>query len=117
MVNMFRSGALAGVLILAASGLAHADRNLTLEEALGLARAHNRDLRGARERIAIADAGVAQARAALLPTLAVQGKYTHNYKEVDFDAAPLVAPTFAIADEIGRTSGNPAQMAAIQEAE
>jgi outer membrane protein TolC len=117
MVNMFRSSALIGALLLATASLAHADRNITLDQALALARAHNRDLRGARERIAIADAGVEQARAALLPSVAAQGKYTHNYKEVDFDAATLLAPTFGIADAIRATTANAAEAAAIAEVE
>ncbi|MEO7733533.1 MAG: TolC family protein, partial [Kofleriaceae bacterium] len=82
---MYRSSALIGALLVASAGLAQADRSITLDDALGLARAHNRDLRAARERIAIANAGVDQARAALLPTAAAQGRYTHNYKEVDFN--------------------------------
>jgi outer membrane protein TolC len=114
---MFRSSALVGALLLAGAGGARADRTLTLDDALGLARAHNRDLRAARERIAIANAGVEQARAALLPTLAVQGRYTHNNKEVDFDAAALAAPTFGVADSIIATSTNPAEVAALQSTE
>jgi outer membrane protein, multidrug efflux system len=117
MAKMFRSGALAGTLLLASAGLAHADRSLTLDEAIGLARAHNRDLRGARERIAIADAGVAQARAALMPTVAAQGRYTHNYKEVEFDAAALAAPTLGLAGAIRATTNNVAEAAAIAEVE
>jgi outer membrane protein TolC len=117
MANMFRSSALVGALLLAGTGGARADRSLTLDDALGLARAHNRDLRGARERIAIANAGVEQARAALLPTLAVQGRYTHNYKEVDFDAAALAAPTFGVADAIINNSTNAAEIAALKTTE
>ncbi|HEX2686936.1 MAG TPA: TolC family protein [Kofleriaceae bacterium] len=89
---------------------------MTLDDALSVARAHNRDLRAARERIAMANAGVAQARAALLPTVAAQGRYTHNYKEVDFDAAALAAPTLALADAIRGTTTNPAEAAAIDQA-
>src|SRR5512140_350691 len=114
MANMFRSSALAGALILASAGLSRADRNLTLDDAIGLAREHNRDLRAARERIAIANAGVEQARAALLPTVAAQGKYTHNYKEVDFDAGALLAPTLGLAEAIRTTTNNPAEATAIQ---
>ena len=121
MVNTYRSSAvtsaLAGALLVASASPALADRSLTLEEALGLARGHNRDLRAARERIAIADASVAEARAALLPTVTAQGSYTHNYKEVDFDPADLAAPTFAVADAIRTTTTDPAQAAAIQAAE
>lgn len=113
MANRYRSSAIVGALLFASVGLARAERSLTLDDALGLARAHNRDLRAARERIAQADAGVAQARAALLPTLAAQGRYTHNYKEVEFDAFALAAPTFGLADAIRATSNNAAEAAAI----
>jgi outer membrane protein TolC len=113
MANMFRSSALAGVLILASAGLSRADRSLTLDDAIGLARAHNRDLHAARERIAIANAGVEQARAALLPTVAAQGKYTHNYKEVDFDVGSLLGPTLGLAEAIRTTTNNPAEATAI----
>ncbi|HEU4733594.1 MAG TPA: TolC family protein [Kofleriaceae bacterium] len=113
MANTFRTSALIGALLLAGANLAHADRSLTLDEALGLARGHNRDLRAARERIAVARAGVEQARAALLPTAQVQGRYTHNNKEVDFDAAALAQPTFGLADAIRTTMGNAAEADAI----
>lgn len=113
MPTTYRSGALACALLLATSGLAHADKTLTLDDALALARAHNRDLRAARERITQANAGVDQARAALLPTLTAQGKYTHNNKEVDFDAAALAAPTFGLATAIHDTASSAAQAAAI----
>jgi outer membrane protein len=108
---------MAGALVLASAGLAHADRTLTLDDAISLARAHNRDLRAARERIAIANAGVEQARAALLPTVAAQGRYTHNYKEVDFDVGSLLAPTLGLADAIRTTTNSAAEAAAIQEVE
>lgn len=114
MANMFRSSVVAGALILASAGLSRADRSLTLDDAIGLARAHNRDLRAARERIAIANAGVEQARAALLPTVAAQGKYTHNYKEVDFDVGSLLGPTLGLAEAIRTTTNNPAEATAIQ---
>jgi outer membrane protein TolC len=117
MANTFRISAVAGALLLASAGLAHADRSLTLDEAIGLARAHNHDLRGARERISMANAGVAEARAALLPSLATQGRYTHNYKEVDFNLSDLAGPTFGVADAIRGTTTNPAEAAAIQDAE
>jgi outer membrane protein TolC len=117
MANMYRTGALIGALLIAGGGAALADRSISLDEALALATAHNRDLRAARERIAIATAGVEQARAALFPTLAVSGRYTHNNKEVDFAAADLVAPTFAVADAIKTTTTNAAEAAAIDAVE
>lgn len=117
MVHLYRSSALIGALLIAGAGAAHADRTITLEEALSLARSHNRDLRIARERVAVADASVEQARAALLPTLTAEGRYSHNNKEVDFAAAALAAPTFAIADAIRATTDNAAQAAAIAQVE
>ena len=117
MVNRYRryrAGALFAALVVASAGAARADRTITLDDALALARTHNRDLRAARERLAAANAGVEQARAALLPTIAAQGKYTHNYKEVDFDAGALAAPTFGLADAIKATTNVPAEAAAIE---
>jgi outer membrane protein TolC len=116
MANRYRSSALAGALILSTAGRASADRSITLDEALALARTHNRDLRVARERVVEADAGVAEARAALLPTVSSQGKYTRNYKEVDFNAVDFVAPTFDIANAIATSTSNPAEAAAINAA-
>jgi outer membrane protein TolC len=66
-------------------GVARAQRTLTLEEALQTAHRNNRDLRAAKARIAQAHAGVQTAWVALLPVVAAQGKYTHNYKEVTLD--------------------------------
>jgi outer membrane protein TolC len=117
MANTYRTSAILGALVLASAGTVAADRTLTLDDAIALARAHNRDLRAARERVVVANAGVEQARAALFPTLAAQGRYTHNYKEVDFEAAALAAPTFAIADAIRATTTSPGESAAIAAAE
>jgi outer membrane protein TolC len=117
MANRYRTSAVLGALVLTTAGAAWADRSITLDDALGLARTHNRDLRAARDRVVEAEAGVAQARAALFPTIAARGTYTHNYKEVDFDAAALLQPTFAIADAIKGTTTNTAEMAAIDAAE
>jgi OMF family outer membrane factor len=117
MANRYRTTVLVGALLMTSARLAHADRSITLSDALALARAHNRDLRAARERITVAAAGVEQARAALFPTLAVQGKYTHNNKEVDFDAAQLAQPTFAIADAIRTTTDNAAEAAVLAQVE
>ena len=57
-------------------------RTITLEEALSTAHRNNRDLAQARARVEQAHAAVLTAWSALLPTVAAQGKYTHNYKEV-----------------------------------
>jgi outer membrane protein TolC len=67
----------------AAPANAQADHPLTLDDALVRARAHNRDLRAARARLDQSRTGIEQARAALLPSAAAQGKYTHNNKEVE----------------------------------
>lgn len=114
MESKFRIGAVIGALLTAGAGVAHADRSLTLEDALNLARAHNRDLRSARESLTIANASVAEARAALMPTVSAEGRYTHNYKEVDFNPEDLFAPTYGLAETIASTS-NDAQAAAIRQ--
>jgi len=114
MESKFRIGAVIGALLTASAGAAHADRSLTLEDALSIARAHNRDLRGARESIAIANASVAEARAALLPTVSAEARYTHNYKEVDFNAEDLAGPTYGLAESIASTTTNAAEAAAIR---
>ena len=116
MANSYRSSVLAGALILSTAGPGWADRSITLDDALALARVHNRDLRAARERVVEAEAGVAQARAALLPTVSAQGRYTRNYKEVDFDAIAFAQPTFDIGNAIRMATTNPAEAAAIQSA-
>src|SRR5262245_41020292 len=75
-----------------ASSTAYADRALTLDEALAMSRQKNKDLRAAKARVEQADAGVAQALSGLLPTVAVNGKYTHNYKEVTLTASSFLPP-------------------------
>lgn len=92
MVRTHRWGVVVGVAVLAGASGAHAERRLTLADALQLAREHNRDLRAARARLALADAAVAQARAALLPTAAARGRYTHNYKQVELAIMPGAPP-------------------------
>jgi outer membrane protein TolC len=65
-------------------------RALTIGEALSIAHKNNRDLAQAKARVAQAHAGVLQAWVALLPQVSVQGKYTHNYKEVPLDFSSFV---------------------------
>src|SRR5258708_33761393 len=89
-------------------GVARADRVLALDDALALARAHNRDLRAARERLSESAQNVDLARAALLPTVAAQGKSTRNSKEVDVDFGKFLAPTSGLANVIATTSSDPA---------
>src|SRR5690349_11311015 len=64
---------------------ARADAALSLDGALPLARAHNRDLSVARAQLQQSATLVEQARAALLPTAVAQGKYTHNYRSIEID--------------------------------
>lgn len=86
---------------------AHAERILTLEEALALGRQNSRDLGAARARLEQAAAGVTQAWVALLPTLTVQGKYTHNYREVTLDLSRQNEVLFGMGQIIARDAGNP----------
>ncbi len=82
------------------SGLARADRELMLPEALELAQKGNYDLKAQKARLDQAKAGVEQAWTALLPQVAAQGKYTHNYKEVTLDYSAFNAGTIGLADAI-----------------
>ncbi len=81
--------------------LAHAGRGgavesgvatLKLDQALQMAMRRNRNLTVERTRLTQAQVAVDQAWAALFPTVAAQGRYTHNYKEValGFGGAPLL---------------------------
>jgi outer membrane protein TolC len=64
--------------------LAHAQEagTLTLDQVLQMARNRNRNLTVERARLAQAQTNVEQAWSTLFPTIAAQGKYTHNYKQV-----------------------------------
>src|SRR5689334_20711002 len=64
---------------------AEGGRALSLQEALELADKNNVGLASSRTRLETAERSVRLARVALYPTLAAQGKYTHNYKGVNFD--------------------------------
>lgn len=101
------------VLAVTLASTARADHTLTLDDALALARTHNRDLRASRARLAAAQEGIAQARAALLPQLSAQGKYTHNYKEVRFNFGVFSQSTLGLAEAIRSTTTNPAEAAAL----
>ena len=60
------------------AALAAAPVELTLDQALAMARKRSRSLVVERARLAQAQTNLEQAWAALYPTIAVQGKYTHN---------------------------------------
>ena len=94
------------VVMLAAAGVARGERALTLDEALQLARAQNRDLKAARVRLEQSQVQIEQAWTALLPTVAAQGKYTHNYKQVTLDLSQSNLALFGLADIVARFSGN-----------
>ena len=96
------------LVVLGATAPAHAERTLTLDEALSLADRANLSLAAARTRIDVVEQAVRLALAALYPVVSAQGRYTHNYTEVAFQgfvvqpreqleatllfSAPLVAP-------------------------
>src|SRR5216684_3756225 len=105
----------AALLFISAVAGAQGERVLTLDEALRIARQRSRDLFAARARQEQADTGVEQAWSSLLPTVSAQGKYTHNYKQVELNTASFNAPVLGLADAI-RTSipPNSAEAAAIQ---
>jgi len=61
-----------------------APAELTLDQALAMARKRNRSLIVERARLAQAQTNIEQAWAALFPTITAQGKYTHNDTEAKF---------------------------------
>jgi outer membrane protein TolC len=82
-------------------------RLLTLDEALSLARRNNRDLAQAKARVDQAHAGIETARAALLPVVTAQGKYTHNNRSVilDFtDTNTLTMKQAKLAADVGKAA-------------
>jgi outer membrane protein TolC len=64
--------------------LLRADRILTLSDAFTLGAQNNLDLSAARTHLEQSALLVRQAFSALLPQVNLQGKYTHNYREVTF---------------------------------
>jgi outer membrane protein TolC len=73
----------AAVVVLLGSNVEAAERSLGLDEALALSRRNSHDLAAARARLEQAQAGVQQARAALLPLVNGQARYTHNYRAIE----------------------------------
>ncbi len=96
-------------------GARKAERSLTFDEAVALARKGSKDLSAARARVEQSQTGIGQAYVALLPTVAAQGKYTHNYKEVTLDLAASNQALFGLADTIKATSGNAVQNGALND--
>lgn len=66
-------------------------RELTLDDALAMARKANRSLTVEQARLAQAQTNVEQAWAALFPTISAQGKYTRNNTQFKF-SAPVTDP-------------------------
>ena len=73
---------LAILALLLAAPAARAQEPLTLEQALTLARKRNRTMAVEQARLLQAQTNVEQGWSALFPTVAAQGKYSRNYKEV-----------------------------------
>jgi outer membrane protein TolC len=71
---------------------ASAQRVLTLDEALAMAKTANKDLRATRTRIDQARTQIEQVRSLLLPTLSAQGKYTRNSFESRLDPSQFLPP-------------------------
>lgn len=92
---------------------AWAERLLTLDDALALAKKNNRDLEQAAARLDQSAANVESAWVALLPQVAAQGKYTHNYKEVTLDLKAQEQPLLQLGQAIKIAAGNPATDMAI----
>jgi outer membrane protein TolC len=89
---------LGGIVALAGLGTAaaHAEpvaQELTLQQALALARSTNRSLLVERARLAQAQTHLELAWAALFPTVAAQGRYTRNNIEFKFPISPTASVT------------------------
>ena len=65
-----------------------AERELTLDDALALAKKRNKSLVAERARVAQAQTNLSSAWARLLPTIAAQGKYTRNYADRSLSRVP-----------------------------
>ena len=65
-------------------------RELTLDQALVLAKRGNKNLVVERARLAAAHTNIEQAWAALFPVVTAQGKYTRNYKNATLDFGQLL---------------------------
>jgi outer membrane protein TolC len=83
---------------------------LTLDQALAIARKRNRSLVVERARLAQAQTNIDQAWAALFPTITAQGKYTHNDSAAKF----LIAATTADPTTMPPTPAMPARALTLQ---
>jgi len=78
---------------------ATAARELTLEEALALAKKANHSLAAERQHFAQAETNLEQAWSVLFPTVATQGKYTHNYRQYDLSFGMGMPPITILKQE------------------
>jgi outer membrane protein TolC len=78
-----------------APSLPQAERELTLDDALALAKKRNKNLIAEHWRVAQAQTNLSSAWARLLPTIAAQGRYTRNYHDFVF-CQGMVDPTTKI---------------------
>ena len=101
---------LVAVAVTATAGRLYAQqpvRELTLDQALAMARTRNRNLSVERARLAEVQTTVEQAWAALFPTVSVQGKYTRNNVGIPF-AGPVTDPNTGLpTGEIRRITIQP----------
>jgi outer membrane protein TolC len=65
------------------------EHELTLDEALALAKRRNKSLVAERAKVAQAQTNLSAAWARLLPTVAAQGRYTRNYADINFPGGPI----------------------------
>ena len=70
---------------------APAPRELTMEQALAMARRANKNLVVERARLAQAHTNIEQAWSALFPVVTAQGKYTRNYKNATLNFGALLS--------------------------
>jgi outer membrane protein len=83
-------------LVIAATGIVAAD-NYDLAAYLAVVEKNSRDLVMARKDVAIAEQATAQARSALLPTVATFAEYSRNLQEIKQPMAALVNTNYAVA--------------------
>jgi len=79
---MFRYSAPIAAVLLALSAASVSAEDYTLSAYLGRVEQQNLDLALAQKELDSASQGVVQARSALLPSVAVQGGYNRNLKEI-----------------------------------
>jgi outer membrane protein TolC len=89
-----RATSIAAVVLVGAAALggiarAQAERELTLDDALALAKQRNKSVVVERARLQQAQTALASAWSLLLPTIAAQGRYTRNYHDFNFPGAVI----------------------------